>query len=69
MPDQTPYHVRAVKLIWGLAHATSHRHIESILSHILVSRAANGSFESYDAFGVFWRLSGKLFNMGLLSIT
>ena len=57
-PNQAPYHVRAVRLIWDLEHTTSHRHIESILSQALVSGAANKRYDSYNAFGVFWRLSG-----------
>ncbi|KAL5535972.1 hypothetical protein ACEPAF_4066 [Sanghuangporus sanghuang] len=55
--ETSPYHVRAVRLIWDLEHATTHRHLEAIISQSLVGDTAQTGFEAYGAFGVLWRLS------------
>ena len=58
-PEMSAYHVRAVHLVWDLEHATSHRHLESIIAQALVSDSSKTEYEAYGAFGVLWRLSGK----------
>ncbi|THH09322.1 hypothetical protein EW145_g2101 [Phellinidium pouzarii] len=55
--ETSPYHVRAVRLIWELEHATTHRHLESIIAQSLVACTAKTGYDAYDAFGVLWRLS------------
>ena len=57
--ETSPYHVRAVRLIWDLEHATTYRHLESIISQSLVADTPRDGFAAYAAFGVLWRLSGK----------
>ena len=57
-PETSPYHVRAVRLIWDLENATTHRHLESIIAQTLSSDNSKTGYEEYGAFGVLWRLSG-----------
>lgn len=64
-PSASPYHVRAVQLIWELEHATSHHHIESIIAQKLAKCSSQSEYEAYDAFGVLWRLSGWSYNNAL----
>ncbi|KAI5120784.1 hypothetical protein M0805_002411 [Coniferiporia weirii] len=56
-PETSPYHVRAVRLIWNLEHATAHRHLESIVAQTLVANSSRNEYDAYNAFGVLWRLS------------
>ncbi|KAG6911306.1 hypothetical protein DXG01_002145 [Tephrocybe rancida] len=51
------YHVRAVNLIWSLEAATTHSHVESILAQTMTSPDSQNIHESYEAFGVLWRLT------------
>ncbi|RDB28675.1 Protein dopey [Hypsizygus marmoreus] len=55
--DCAVYHVRAVNLIWSLEAATQHPHVESILAQTLTSPESRNIHESYEAFGVLWRLT------------
>lgn len=59
-PTQSAYHVRAVNLIWSLESSTTHSHIESILAQCMASPKPNAFPDGYEAFGVLWRLTGKL---------
>ncbi|CAA7265849.1 unnamed protein product [Cyclocybe aegerita] len=56
-PECTPYHVRAVNLIWSIQSSTTRSHLESILSQSLTSPESRKAYEAYEAFGVLWRLS------------
>ncbi|EJC98757.1 uncharacterized protein FOMMEDRAFT_170958 [Fomitiporia mediterranea MF3/22] len=56
-PETTPYHVRAIRLIWELEHATTHQHLESIIARSLVADSPKDGYNAYGAFGVLWRLS------------
>jgi hypothetical protein len=56
--DCAVYHVRAVNLIWSLEAATKRSHVESILSQTMTSPESRNIHESYEAFGVLWRLTG-----------
>ncbi|GLB43530.1 putative dopey, N-terminal [Lyophyllum shimeji] len=51
------YHVRAVNLIWSLEAATKQPHVESILAQSMTSPESRNIHESYEAFGVLWRLT------------
>ncbi|KAK0500731.1 Dopey, N-terminal-domain-containing protein [Armillaria luteobubalina] len=55
--DCAPYHVRAVNLIWALEAATKRPHVESILAQTMNSPESRNVQESYEAFGVLWRLT------------
>ncbi|KAH8110602.1 Dopey, N-terminal-domain-containing protein [Phellopilus nigrolimitatus] len=55
--ETSPYHVRAVRLIWDLEHATTHHHLESIIAQRLVASSATNGYTAYAAFGALWRLS------------
>ncbi|KAJ3739812.1 Dopey, N-terminal-domain-containing protein [Lentinula detonsa] len=55
--DYAVYHVRAVNLIWSLEAATPRSHVESILAQAMNSPEPKDVQESYEAFGVLWRLS------------
>lgn len=59
-PKASPYHVRAVNLIWEIVHTTAQPHMESIVAHALVSSSAEDGYNAYNAFGTLWRLSGAL---------
>jgi hypothetical protein len=52
------YHVRAVNLIWSLEAATKRSHVESILAQAMTFPESRNVHESYEAFGVLWRLTG-----------
>ncbi|KAJ3809392.1 Dopey, N-terminal-domain-containing protein [Lentinula aff. lateritia] len=56
-PDYAVYHVRAVNLIWSLDAATTRSHVESILAQAMNSSDSRNVQESYEAFGVLWRLT------------
>ncbi|KAK0199079.1 Dopey, N-terminal-domain-containing protein [Armillaria mellea] len=55
--DCAAYHVRAVNLIWALEAATKRPHVESILAQTMNSPESRNVQESYEAFGVLWRLT------------
>ncbi|KAG5340493.1 hypothetical protein C0989_001400 [Termitomyces sp. Mn162] len=55
--DYVVYHVRAVNLIWSLEIATTHSHVESIIAQTMTSPEYQNINESYEAFGVLWRLT------------
>ncbi|KAG5643542.1 hypothetical protein DXG03_000683 [Asterophora parasitica] len=55
--DCAVYHVRAVNLIWSLEAATKHPHVESIMAQTMTSPESRNINESYEAFGVLWRLT------------
>ncbi|KAF8753997.1 Dopey, N-terminal [Rhizoctonia solani] len=55
-PEYTPYHVRAVQLLWELQATVSHREFESVVAKTLSSQKM-GKSDAYEAFGVFWRLT------------
>ena len=57
-PNYTVYHARAVNLIWALENATKRPYVESIVAQGLTSPQSRNVQESYEAFGVFWRLTG-----------
>jgi hypothetical protein len=56
--DCAVYHVRAVNLIWSLEAATKRSHVESILAQTMTSPESRNVYESYEAFGILWRLTG-----------
>lgn len=58
-PDCSPYHVRSVNLIWSLDATTKKPHVESILAQTMTSPESRNIQESYEAFGVLWRLTGS----------
>lgn len=58
-PHYVPYHVRTVKLIWSLEGCTTYRHVEALFAETLTIRNGLPTYDAYEAFGVFWRLSGK----------
>ena len=58
-PNYTVYHARAVNLIWALENATKRPYVESIVAQGLTSPQSRNVQESYEAFGVFWRLTGN----------
>ncbi|KAG6874376.1 hypothetical protein C0995_015112 [Termitomyces sp. Mi166 len=55
--DCAVYHVRAVNLIWSLETATTHSYVESIIAQTMTSPESRNISESYEAFGVLWRLT------------
>lgn len=57
--DCAVYHIRAVNLIWSLEAATKRSHVESILAQTMTSPESRNIHESYEAFGVLWRLTGE----------
>ncbi|KAJ4470942.1 Dopey, N-terminal-domain-containing protein [Lentinula aciculospora] len=57
LPNYAVYHVRAVNLIWSLEAATPRSHVESILAQAMNSSELRNVQESYEAFGILWRLS------------
>ncbi|KAE9401014.1 hypothetical protein BT96DRAFT_956680 [Gymnopus androsaceus JB14] len=56
-PDCAVYHVRTVNLIWSLESVTTRSHIESILAQAMNSPESRNVSETYEAFGVLWRLT------------
>ncbi|ETW86774.1 hypothetical protein HETIRDRAFT_30556 [Heterobasidion irregulare TC 32-1] len=56
-PNCTVYHARAVNLIWALENVTKRPYVESIVAQGLTSPQSRNVQESYEAFGVFWRLT------------
>lgn len=58
-PLYVPYHVRTVKLIWALEGCTTYRHVEALIAETLTVRNGLPTYDAYEAFGVFWRLSGR----------
>ncbi|TFY67972.1 hypothetical protein EVG20_g3733 [Dentipellis fragilis] len=56
-PSHSVYHVRAVNLIWALDSACKRRHVESIIAQSLNAPESRNAQGSYEAFGIFWRLS------------
>jgi hypothetical protein len=59
-PNYAVYHVRAVNLVWSLQAATNLAHVESILAQSMACSDSRNVRESYEAFGVLWRLTGQL---------
>jgi hypothetical protein len=58
-PNYSAYHLRCANLIWALDECTDGHYVESIIAQSLT--ASNVNIEgAYDAFGVFWRLSGAI---------
>lgn len=55
--DCAVYHVRAVNLIWSLEAATKRSHVESIFAQAMTSPESRNVHESYEAFGILWRLT------------
>ncbi|KAF5384809.1 hypothetical protein D9615_001099 [Tricholomella constricta] len=55
--DYAAYHVRAVNLIWSLEASTKHPHVESIFAQTMTSPESRNIHESFEAFGVLWRLT------------
>lgn len=47
-------------LIWDLEHVLKRPHIESVIAQSLTSPESRNVQERYEAFGVFWRLTGML---------
>lgn len=57
-PECAVYHVRAVNLIWSLESVTMKPHVESILAQAMNWPESRNISETYEAFGVLWRLTG-----------
>ncbi|KAG8729545.1 hypothetical protein FRC12_020895, partial [Ceratobasidium sp. 428] len=55
-PKFTPYHVRAVQLLWDVQAIVSHDDFESVIARSLASQK-QGQGDAYEAFGVLWRLT------------
>ncbi|KAG8710253.1 hypothetical protein FRC11_004702, partial [Ceratobasidium sp. 423] len=55
-PEYTPYHVRAVQLLWDLQAIATHHEFESIIAETMSSQKL-GQSAAYEAFGVLWRLT------------
>ncbi|KAG8967964.1 hypothetical protein FRC03_008985 [Tulasnella sp. 419] len=58
-PQYVPYHIPAVQLIWTLERSTRNHHIESIIASSLsiTNDQPLHSTETFEAFGIFWRLT------------
>ncbi|KIY73422.1 hypothetical protein CYLTODRAFT_365976 [Cylindrobasidium torrendii FP15055 ss-10] len=54
--DSSPYHGRAVTLIWNLEEVSKKPHVESILAETMTANITDVA-ESYEMFGVLWRLT------------
>ena len=65
--DLVPYHARAVTLICGIETSTKMRHVESVIAQTMTSPDSRNVAEAYEAFGVLWRLTGKLGSYSWLS--
>lgn len=58
--DYMHLHLRGSQLIWMLQDVTSLSHeVETAIAAYLVSDDTNTRIDSFQKFGVFWRLSGK----------
>ncbi|KAG6851405.1 hypothetical protein H0H93_005803 [Arthromyces matolae] len=67
--NYAPYHVRVVNLIWSLQAVTSQSHIEAIIAHAMTSPGDSRSKqESFEAFGVLWRLTGFRFKVPMMIV-
>lgn len=66
--DYSEYHVRATALIWSLDVATTSSHVEAILAKSLTDQSQEVA-DAYEAFGVLWRLSGRLSSCSLYVYT
>ncbi|CAE7181510.1 unnamed protein product [Rhizoctonia solani] len=55
-PEYTPYHVRAVQLLWELQAIVTHHEFESVVAKTMSSQKL-GQSDAYEAFGVLWRLT------------
>ncbi|CAE6478176.1 unnamed protein product [Rhizoctonia solani] len=55
-PEYTPYHVRAVQLLWELQAIVTHHEFESVIAKAMSSQRL-GQSDAYEAFGVLWRLT------------
>ena len=58
--DTVAYHARVVHLICSLETSTAEKHVESVIAQTMASPESRNVAEAYEAFGVLWRLSGKL---------
>ncbi|KAG9123031.1 hypothetical protein FRC07_000333 [Ceratobasidium sp. 392] len=58
-PKFTPYHVRAVQLLWDVQDVVLHHDFESVVAKSLASQK-QGQGDAYEAFGVLWRLTGYM---------
>ncbi|TDL26444.1 hypothetical protein BD410DRAFT_521497 [Rickenella mellea] len=73
-PERSPYHVRAVNLLWTLESCTARHHVESIIAQSLTSPNPNSVHEAFETFGVLWRLTedsmlpGFRFKVPLLAV-
>ncbi|CAG8507748.1 1615_t:CDS:10 [Paraglomus brasilianum] len=56
-PDNLVYHCRSVELIWLLHKISPARYVESIISEYLIEKDTQQRTQSYERFGVFWKLS------------
>ncbi|CAE6451535.1 unnamed protein product [Rhizoctonia solani] len=55
-PEFTPYHVRAVQLLWELQAIVTHHEFESVIAKTMSAQKL-GQSDAYEAFGVLWRLT------------
>ncbi|KDQ63058.1 hypothetical protein JAAARDRAFT_53285 [Jaapia argillacea MUCL 33604] len=55
--DRAGYHVRASNLIWEVQNAISRPYVESIISQKLAEDTFPDVEDSFEAFGVLWRLT------------
>ncbi|KAJ1302793.1 hypothetical protein OPQ81_003100 [Rhizoctonia solani] len=55
-PEYTPYHVRAVQLLWEMQAIVTHHEFESVIAKTMSSQKL-GQSNAYEAFGVLWRLT------------
>ncbi|KAG7099897.1 hypothetical protein E1B28_001698 [Marasmius oreades] len=56
-PDCAAYHLRAVNLVWALEASIPRPHVESILAQSMASPESRNVQETYESFGVLWRLT------------
>ncbi|KAI0031253.1 Dopey, N-terminal-domain-containing protein [Vararia minispora EC-137] len=63
-PDYSTYHLRSVNLIWALDECTKGHYVESIVAQALASPESGSNEAAYEAFGVFWRLTGEFYRPG-----
>lgn len=59
-PDRAIYHLAAVDLIWALEGATNKPHLESIIAQRMMAPTSEQRQEAFEAFGVLWRLTGRM---------
>jgi len=67
-PECAVYHVRAVNLVWQLENANPRPHVEAVLSQSLASPQSRNNRGAYEAFGVLWRLTGRLSHTKIASL-